>query len=338
VFLSYRWTGSFDEDLTLSLFNNLSEDVFGSSSSEINVFLDKRRLQDGRNFQDDFADALLKTSVPVVLLSTASLLRMVDLKADSAVDNLLLEWTLIVELLDSNTITYCLPVIIGTYNPSAPNCSSVITDFFKDVVKATDGSVIYSGINSLPDVSVASVIHRVRVLLRQHQLPESPRLDRHTVRSVVQHLSHHQAVFASKLFAEPRFVTVPASHAKEEVTRTVVEDCRRKIISMLESIEAAKMRQFQAAAAAALPAAAPVAAGGSSASLDLDALAKRLRDIGLSDDTAVLADMSAKLRRGGIMALEDLRGLTKDDLRTEVSSLNLGRVQLNKLFDAVSKL
>jgi hypothetical protein len=107
---------------------------------------------------------------------------------------------------------------------------------------------------------------------------------------------------------------------------------------MLESIEAAKMRQFQSAAAAALPAAAPVAAGGSSASLDLDALAKRLRDIGLSDDTAVLADMSAKLRRGGIMALEDLRGLTKDDLRTEVSSLNLGRVQLNKLFDAVSKL
>ena len=343
VVLSYRWTGSFNEDLTLTLFNNLSDDVFGSSSREINVFLDKRRLQDGRNFQDDFADALVKASMPVVVLSTASLQRMVYLKADSVIDNLLLEWTLIVELLDSRTITHCLPVVIGTYNPSVPNCSGIIADFFSDVVKAPNGSVFYSGISSLPDVSVASIVHRVRLLLRQHHLPESSRLDSHTVRSVVQHLSHHQAVFTSKLFEEPRFRDVPASHAKEEVTRTVVEDCRRKIISMLESIEAAKARQCQAAAAAAAaaaapPAAAPGAAGGPSASLDLDALAKRLRGIGLSDDAAVLADMSAKLRRGGIMALEDLRGLTKDDLRTEVSSLNLGRVQLNKLFDAVSKL
>jgi hypothetical protein len=340
VFLSYRWTGSFDDDLTLSLFNNLSEDVFGSSSSEINVFLDKRCLQDGRNFLVDFAEALLKTSVPVVILSTASLQRMLNLKADSAIDYLLLEWTLIVELLSSNTITHCLPVIIGTYNPSAPSCSSVIADFFKDVVKAADGSVIYSGISSLPDVSVASIIHRVRLMLRQHNLPESTRLDSHTVRSVVQHLSNHEGVCASSLFEEPRFITVPASHAKEEVTRTVVEDCRRRIISMLESIEAAKVRQCQAAAAAAAAplVAAPIAAGGSSASLDLDALAKRLRDIGLSDDSAVLADMSAKLRRRGIMALEDLRILTKDELQTEISSLNLGRVQLSKLIDAVQAM
>jgi hypothetical protein len=328
VFLSYRWTGSFDEDLTLSLFNNLSEDVFGSSSREINVFLDKQRLQDGRNFQDDFADALLKTSVPVVILSTASLQRMVKLKADSAIDNLLLEWTLIVELLDSRSITHCLPVFIGTYNPFAPNCSGIIADFFKDVVTAADGSVIYSGLGSLPDVSVTSIIDRVRLLLRQHQLPESSRLDSHTVRSVVQHLSQHQALLTSKLFQEPRFRDVPASHAKEEVTRTVVENCRRKIISMLESIEAAKARQCQTAAAD----------ESSSTPLDLDALAKRLRDIGLSDDTAVLTGMSVKMRRDGIMALEDLRGLTKDDLQKELSALNLGKVQLNKLFDAVSKL
>jgi hypothetical protein len=122
VFLSYRWTGSFDEDLTLGLFNNLSEEVLGSSGREINVFLDKRRLQD--NFQDDFADALLKSSVPVVILSTASLQRMMTLNTNSGIDNLLLEWTLIVELLQSKTITHCLPVIIGTYNPSATSCAA----------------------------------------------------------------------------------------------------------------------------------------------------------------------------------------------------------------------
>ena len=45
------------------------------------MFLDKRRLQDGRNFQEDFADALLVTALPVVILSTAALQRMVTLTA-----------------------------------------------------------------------------------------------------------------------------------------------------------------------------------------------------------------------------------------------------------------
>jgi replication-associated recombination protein RarA len=62
---------------------------------------------------------------------------------------------------------------------------------------------------------------------------------------VVKHLSLHQAVFASKLFQDAKFQDVPASHAKEEVTRTVVECCSGKVRSMLESIEAAKAQQTQ---------------------------------------------------------------------------------------------
>jgi GTPase SAR1 family protein len=69
-----------------------------------------------------------------------------------------------------------------------------------------------------------------------------------------------------------------------------------------------------------------------------DELGQQLRGIGLSDDASILADMSARLRRGGIMALTDLRGLTRAELQDEVSALNLGRVQLNKLFNAVSSL
>ncbi len=65
------------------------------------------------------------------------------------------------------------------------------------------------------------------------------------MRSVVKHLSLHMAVFASNLFQDPKFKDMPASHAKEEVTRTVVEHCSGKIRSMLESIEAAKARQPQ---------------------------------------------------------------------------------------------
>ena len=48
--------------------------------------------------------------------------------------------------------------------------------------------------------------------------------------------------------------------------------------------------------------------------------------------------MSAKLRRGGIFAIEDLQGLTLDDLQETVAALNLNRVQLRRLFEAVSKL
>jgi hypothetical protein len=54
-----------------------------------------------------------------------------------------------------------------------------------------------------------------------------------------------QAVFASKLFQDAKFQDVPASHAKEEVTRTVVEHCRRIVVSMLEYIEATKAPQCQ---------------------------------------------------------------------------------------------
>jgi hypothetical protein len=68
------------------------------------------------------------------------------------------------------------------------------------------------------------------------------------VRSVVKHLSLHQAVFASKLLQDAKFHDVPASHAKEEVMRTVVQHCTDTIRSMLESIEALKMQASLTAA------------------------------------------------------------------------------------------
>ena len=97
---------------------------------------------------------------------------------------------------------------------------------------------------------------------------------------------------------------------------------------MLESIESVKL---QAAAAAAQR-----AAGGDV--IELDDLAQRLGSIGLSSDAAVLADLSSKLRKDGVMALEDLKGLSEDEMKEEVAALNLKRVQFNKLFKAVSEL
>jgi GTPase SAR1 family protein len=224
----FRWTGSFEDDLTMGIFNALSfgeHGVLGSSGREIRVFLDKQRLQDGRNFQQDFADALLKTSVPVIILSTASLQRMQTLTADSAIDNLLLEWTLIVELLDrdAHILAECLPIFVGTFDRTASTCSAMITSLFRDNV-----------ISSLPDVAVASIIDKVRCILQQHGISESPHLSDRTVRSVVRKLELQMAVQSWKLLEEPRLALVQASHVKEEVTRTVVTHCAKKIRHILE--------------------------------------------------------------------------------------------------------
>ena len=70
----------------------------------------------------------------------------------------------------------------------------------------------------------------------------------------------------------------------------------------------------------------------------LDALAQRLRTVGLSTDPAVLADMSAKLQKDGTINLEDLKGLSEEDMKASVAALNLKPVQFNKLFKAVSNL
>ena len=78
-------------------------------------------------------------------------------------------------------------------------------------------------------------------------------------------------------------------------------------------------------------------AGGSAIPSDADHLALRLRAIKLSDDAAVLTDMAAKLRRAGIFAVEDLQGLSLEELKEAVAVLSLNAVQLKRLYTAVTQ-
>jgi hypothetical protein len=134
------------------------------------------------------------------------------------------------------------------------------------------------------------------------------------------------AVFASDLFKEPRFQDVSASHAKEEVTRTVVEHCCGKIRSMLDSIEVLKTPTSSVAF--------HDTAGGHDP--DLDDLAQELRRAGVSNDPADLAGMSSKLKKGGIMALVELQSMSKEEIKEQVAELNLKPAQFNKLVKAAS--
>ena len=81
-----------------------------------------------------------------------------------------------------------------------------------------------------------------------------------------------------------------------------------------------------------------IAGDGSSVSPDAEVLSRRLRAIQISDDTAVLVEMSVNLRKIGIFALEDLQGFTLDELKEEVAVLHLNRVQMKKLFDSLSSM
>jgi serine/threonine protein kinase/GTPase SAR1 family protein len=334
VFLSYRWTGKIEDDLTLGLFNNLSADVLGSGRG-INVFLDKRRLEDARNFQEDFAEALLKSQFPVVIISSEALKRMAKLEAGSGIDNLLLEWSIILELLELKKMDMCLPIFIGTYNQSASTCADAISNIFDEVTLA-DGSKIRP-IDSLPDVPVTSITEKVRSILRQHGLSESPHLNGRSVRDVVKQLSLQQGVKTWDLAKDPKLSACSASSGKDEVLRAVIGHCAPKIRSILDSIEEREKYHYKSdSAPSQVPPASTSGGGGCGDGAVPDDLAQCLRSIGLSNDSAVLADMSAKLQKDGVMALEDLRGLSEEDTRASVAALSLKPVQFLKLFKALS--
>ncbi len=92
VFLSYRWN-DFDSPLTLGLFDRFSLFNITSLQRAVEVFLDRMRLQDGRNFRDDFGKSLAYSTVVVPIISYEALLRM--MKHDpTTVDNVLVEWIL----------------------------------------------------------------------------------------------------------------------------------------------------------------------------------------------------------------------------------------------------
>jgi len=91
-------------------------------------------------------------------------------------------------------------------------------------------------------------------------------------------------------------------------------------------------------AAAARSVVAQPSADGASEHPEADHLALKLREIKISDDATVLADMSAKLRRDGIFGMEDLQGLSLDEVKEAVAALNLNAVQLRRLFAAVPNI
>ena len=91
VFLSYRW-GASDSLFVQCAFDRCGLFTVGPENREIGVFLDKECLQEGRLFQNEFAQAMKNTLVVVPVVSSDALLRMCTGQADVE-DNVIVEVT-----------------------------------------------------------------------------------------------------------------------------------------------------------------------------------------------------------------------------------------------------
>jgi hypothetical protein len=188
IFFSYRWTeGSqgIDSELVDSVYKKVTcHCLVGTKRRQVHAFLDRQRLEVGRNFQKDFAEAAMHSTVMVLIVSKAALKKMCTLKADSPEDNLLLEWSLALELLESSHLPFCLPVMIGQASEDTASISNLFAEGILD---------------QLPEITCKRVTEKVEELMRQNDLEPSPKLHTRTVRGTVNEL------ISSSVFSPGRF-------------------------------------------------------------------------------------------------------------------------------------
>jgi hypothetical protein len=159
-----------DTELVDSMFQAFCHELV--EQRQVHVFVDRNRLEDGRNFKTDFSQAVMHSTVLVLIVSKAALHKMLRLQEDSE-DNVLLEWTMVAELLEIRALDYCLPVMIGEVSDDTAS----ITNLFKDGI-----------VDELPEMTCSSVTTQVEKLLRKNGHEPSPELHTRTVRSTVKKL------------------------------------------------------------------------------------------------------------------------------------------------------
>ena len=117
VFISYRAAGE-DAELASALFEVLQGRKFTRPSgveSTCNVYLDKKRIRDGQDWQVEFFRGLVASDLFVPILSPAVIERFskLDPPEVDAMDNILLEQTTALALKHLGVVRKMLPVMVG---------------------------------------------------------------------------------------------------------------------------------------------------------------------------------------------------------------------------------
>mmetsp|Transcript_23665 Transcript_23665/g.36975 ORF Transcript_23665/g.36975 Transcript_23665/m.36975 type:complete len:485 (+) Transcript_23665:1-1455(+) len=179
VFISYR-QGGFDAELASAIHQKLSREIV--NGSPVRVFWDRICLQPGRDFSEDFLASLTRTQVAMPIVSSAALKRMFDLDWNSPRDNLFMEWLCILQLLESQQLKACVPVMLGP-KIDHPDSLKIVRSLFSD-----------KAIDKLPDIIVQSVVEDARRMLQSHGVVLTDRIAQMGVQQVVKSILNHQGV------------------------------------------------------------------------------------------------------------------------------------------------
>jgi GTPase SAR1 family protein len=110
VMISYRWAAN--KKFVLRLRDQLSQ-VFLSNGRQLATFLDEEGIQLGSSIDDVFCTALSTCSVALPVVSVQALENMRDLAVSDAVDNLLMEWSLMLVLRKQKKLGGICPLLVG---------------------------------------------------------------------------------------------------------------------------------------------------------------------------------------------------------------------------------
>jgi len=192
---------------------------------QVHVFLDRNRLEEGRIFSSDFANALIKSLVVVPILSSAALARMFDLKSDSNIDNVLLEWMLIVELLARGHLKFCYPIMVGEVKEDAKD-GKFISNLFSD-----------GGIDKLPEVVCTKVADRVNELLVENGMAPSESVHAYTVRHTVKKITGALGLSAWEMNALPMHQQQSKLHAQMDWKKRIYKRAADTVLECVEKAE-----------------------------------------------------------------------------------------------------
>ena len=159
VFISYRWGA--DSDTAKGVFDAFGYYTVSAGNRAVDVFLDHKRLKDGEDFQEAFADALSNSLMVVSLVSLDALHRMKNHKS-SEEDNVLIEWLLAMELRNSRMkrVRAIVPLLIGPRTLGINSAGGGIAEFdFRAALASLSDSV-----NPTKSVEVVvAVLRRMQV-------------------------------------------------------------------------------------------------------------------------------------------------------------------------------
>jgi hypothetical protein len=192
---------------------------------QVHVFLDRNRLEDGRIFSSDFAKALINSLVVVPIVSYSALIHMFYLKSDSNIDNVLLEWMLIVELLARGHLKFCYPIMVGEVKEDAKD-GKFISNLFSD-----------GGIDKLPEVVCTKVADRVNELLVENGMAPSESVHAYTVRHTVKKITGALGLSAWEMNALPMQQQQSKLHAQMDWKKRIYTRAADKVLECVEKAE-----------------------------------------------------------------------------------------------------